>query len=941
MGHLSLVRAIVRRELLALFATSVAWVTLGLLTLLLGAIFVVATLRTGEPATLRAVLLAAGWALLAAAPAISMRSFAEEFRQGTWETLLAAPIRPWHAVVGKFIAGVVLVATLVLVPTVACGLVLELHADPDWGEMACGAVGLILAGSSFLAVGIVASTLTSNQLVAFLVPVFSLFVLALGSRALASILPASWAPAAFAIDPLRRVEDFVLGLVDTANLVYFVAVTAAALSIASLCLGSVREGGFGGGARSGLGRGLFRIEAFLFALGAMAAAGAVAALAGTPLLRGELDATKTRAYTLSPSTSSLVAGLDGDWSIAALIATERADPGSLRRVDEVLERFADANPRVHVERIDPDSPAAAHRYDELLERLAQAYAEPLRAWEPVLAASFERYDALRAFARREQAAIATVLAAIPADDQSAAAVRSQLEQIGGGLLQLTNGGETFGTSVRDLVRTNPSRPLPDHDGARSALAANDRLWVDQCSTVAALAKDWARRNGLPEVVRAWATAHGANFEEEAKVLRTDQDALEALPPLALGDVGRVLASGECAVVLSPHGAIAIPSWQFVPSAQAGPGGSASAGRGRLGFDFAARAEQVLAGAIRSLTVERMPLVVFVHCEDHSLLANAPDRNDVVAVADTLRSARFSVREWSVVGGERPVPARGQPVVWAIIPPLRREGLQLSDRERRLLELTGTLFAEGQPLLITVARNLLPVFGQRDPWSMVADLYGLTFDTGRVVLELVPVAADRLEPQAFQLVEKMSRQHPIGAAVNGQATMLNHPTPIQPAAGNAAVAVIAAIEPSPDRWLEDDWRENSRVTREVPDAKRFTTPLPVVVAVERKDQATGVTRRAVVVGSGGWLLSSLADVAQSLGGNRVVLTNPGNRELLLASVAWLAGIDLLGGSAGREVARVDELTDSARAFWFVLLVGGVPALVGLVGVGVWWRRRRDA
>lgn len=931
-------RAVLVRELLALFATPVAWIVLALLSTLLAATFIVSTLRTGEPATLRAVLLVAGWGLFAAAPAIAMRSFSEEFRQGTWETLLAAPIRPWQAVAGKFLAGWALVAVLVVVPAVVLGLVLERYADPDWGELATGVGGLVLAGGTFLAIGILASTLTSNQLVAFLVPVFVLFALALGSRGLAASVPAAWAPAAFALDPLRRIEDFVLGLVDSANIVAFGSAIVGALALAAASLARVRSGGFGGGARGAAGRGLRRADAGLFALGVCAAVAAATALASEPRLRLQLDATKTRAYTLAPTTEELVRRLEGPWRIAVLVGEERADPGSLRRVDEVLRRMAALSPNLSVERIDPDAPTSAARYEELLESLVEAQRAAIDRWEPALESAFERYGRLRAFAREESGALRTVVLAIR-EDAEAAALREQLERVGAGLLQLADQGDAFESALREFLRTGPQRPLPDYDGARSGFVANERLWSDQFATIAALARDWERRGGLPEPVRAWAKVRGAGFETMAQELREGQFALEELPPLELGELGRTLAQGECALVLSPRGAAAIPSWQFAPAS------TETGGRGRLGFDFAARAEQLFTGAVRSLLVERMPLVVFVHAEERTLLAPTEDRNDLAAVADALRSARFQVREWSVAQGaaaERPTPARGQTAVWVIVPPLKREGLQTSERERRLVETTRALLREGQPTLVTFARNLLPIFGQRDPWSAVAADLGLEVSTGRVVLELVSMGPERFERQPWQTLQRASREHPIGAAIDGQATILNHPTPIAPLAdADPAIrrSVVAVVEPSADRWIEDDWRTDARAIREVPQEKRFDAPLSVVVAVERRTQS-GASARAVVVGSGGWLLSMLADVAQTLGGSRVLLSNPGNRELMLASAAWLGGVEAIGGAAGREVPRVGTIPDRERAWWFAALVGGGPLAIGAMGTLVWWRRRSD-
>ena len=102
-------------------------------------------------------------------------------------------------------------------------------------------------------------------------------------------------------------------------------------------------------------------------------------------------------------------------------------------------------------------------------------------------------------------------------------------------------------------------------------------------------------------------------------------------------------------------------------------------------------------------------------------------------------------------------------------------------------------------------------------------------------------------------------------------------------------------------------------------------------------------RAVVVASGGWLLTSVADLSDDLGGGRTALVNPGNRELLLASVAWLAGRrgDPRGGLSGREVPRIESLGDGARRAW-AFGFGGVLSLAPLaVGAAFVGRRRMRA
>ncbi len=94
----------------------------------------------------------AGWAIAVVSPAISMRSFAEEARLGTLEVLLTSPLSAFELVLGKFLAAVGVLLVLGL-PMLVLFAVAEGYGDPDPGEFASGLLGLLLAGSTLLALG--------------------------------------------------------------------------------------------------------------------------------------------------------------------------------------------------------------------------------------------------------------------------------------------------------------------------------------------------------------------------------------------------------------------------------------------------------------------------------------------------------------------------------------------------------------------------------------------------------------------------------------------------------------------------------------------------------------------------------------------------------------------------------------------------------------------
>lgn len=233
-------RAIARRELLSAFGVGAGWVVVALFLLPCGVVFTVGTFRNGEPASMRAVFEAAAWILLFVAPAISMRSVSDELRLGTFETLTTAPVSDGAIILGKFMAALITLAAM-LAPTLVLAAGLEAHGRPDWGELACGYFGLLLAGAMYLAAGILASTLSASQLVAYLLAFFFWLTVALCCRLLPTIAPAEWADFLYAADPLRRLRDFTIGLLDTANVVYFVLLTGFFLAASTASLRARRS----------------------------------------------------------------------------------------------------------------------------------------------------------------------------------------------------------------------------------------------------------------------------------------------------------------------------------------------------------------------------------------------------------------------------------------------------------------------------------------------------------------------------------------------------------------------------------------------------------------------------------------------------------------------------------------------------------------------------
>jgi ABC-2 type transport system permease protein len=232
--------AVFQREFGTFTRTAVGWTVVALFQFLTGLVFVFSTLVPGEPASLRYFFATSTIVLIPVAPAISMRAFSEEYRSGTIETLLTAPVSDAAVVLGKFLACWAFVGAMLL-PTLLYPGVLFVIASgagtpgPEIGPLASGYLSLMLAGGLYVAIGLLASSLTSSQMLAFLMTLFVL-VGVLMAPTLANAGP-PWVVStvdAVALGP--RIQDFARGLIDPRHVLYFLSITTWLVTMTAMVL---------------------------------------------------------------------------------------------------------------------------------------------------------------------------------------------------------------------------------------------------------------------------------------------------------------------------------------------------------------------------------------------------------------------------------------------------------------------------------------------------------------------------------------------------------------------------------------------------------------------------------------------------------------------------------------------------------------------------------
>jgi ABC-2 type transport system permease protein len=229
--------AIAKRELRTYFNSPVAYIVVTVFMLLAGYLFF-NTLFIEKQAEMRGYFGLAPMLFTFIIPAFTMRLIAEEKGSGTLELLITMPVRDWEVVVGKFLAAVGLLAVL-LGLTLFYAFTLNSIGPVDKGPTYGGYLGLLLMGSAYAAIGVMASSITRNQIVAFIVAFAISFTLYLFGRVV-QLVPETLQPVISYLSIDGHFEAISRGVIDSRDVIYYLSVMVVSLVIATVSLESRR-----------------------------------------------------------------------------------------------------------------------------------------------------------------------------------------------------------------------------------------------------------------------------------------------------------------------------------------------------------------------------------------------------------------------------------------------------------------------------------------------------------------------------------------------------------------------------------------------------------------------------------------------------------------------------------------------------------------------------
>jgi len=231
--------AILKKEIQSFFSSAIGYLVVGIFLVVCGLFLFVFegpyNILDNGFADLAPFFELAPWIFIFLIPAITMKSFSEEYKQGTMELLLTRPIGLWDLVWGKYL-GAFFLTVIAIIPTFIYVFTISQLGDPagnfDIGATLGSYFGLFLLSFTYTAIGIFASALTHNQITAFIIAVFMCFILFFGFEGLAGYN--LFGESAYGIEYLGinfHYKSMSRGVIDTRDIIYFLSIITLFLTL--------------------------------------------------------------------------------------------------------------------------------------------------------------------------------------------------------------------------------------------------------------------------------------------------------------------------------------------------------------------------------------------------------------------------------------------------------------------------------------------------------------------------------------------------------------------------------------------------------------------------------------------------------------------------------------------------------------------------------------
>ncbi len=360
-------------------------------------------------------------------------------------------------------------------------------------------------------------------------------------------------------------------------------------------------------------------------------------------------------------------------------------------------------------------------------------------------------------------------------------------------------------------------------------------------------------------------------------------------------------------------------------------------------------EEKMTGALLSMTLDQPPLVVFVLSGTGAALGPQGRYN---IVAQRLENADIQVTQWNPAGqvsamGQptpprpRPEPEPGQRAIWVVLPtPSPQMGnpmMMAANPRQQIAELLREKLDAGDSAMVVLAADPSSAFSMANPITDLLDEWGITVQTDRIILREVPQANRRNATVMRFLVSTWPDALPITTALNGMQAAFLAASPILTGTDQGATHHTLVEIKGSRLWTHTELTSIEAV-QSATFSEADSAPSYTIATASEKDGARLITTAEEV-----WASDDMTGYGL-LGPGTAELTGamfPANSELFVNSVYWLAGLeDLIAASPrSQDVPRVRPMT--AEKLWWhqVALLAGLPLAALVLGLGVWWVRRR--
>ena len=211
---------IFRKEFKGYFISPIAYIVISIFLILTGWFFFSTFFLFGQ-AEMRSFFSLLPIIFSFIIPAVTMRLFSEEFNTGSYELIMTMPVSNLAVIMGKFMAAAVFVF-MMLVPTLVYSIFISFIGDLDWGPVIGGYMGALLLGAAFSSIGLFASSVTRNQIIAFIIGMSLCFILVLIDKML-FFLPEAVLNIFQYLGADFHFQNISKGIIDSRDILYFLS----------------------------------------------------------------------------------------------------------------------------------------------------------------------------------------------------------------------------------------------------------------------------------------------------------------------------------------------------------------------------------------------------------------------------------------------------------------------------------------------------------------------------------------------------------------------------------------------------------------------------------------------------------------------------------------------------------------------------------------------